>query len=81
MVADDTEHLLEVVRVGGSYPEDPVCFAGDGVRLNNFGDSAHHFAHPVRRHSALAVDLDKGLNRPTQSRRLNVGRESPDHTA
>lgn len=81
MVADDAEHLLEVVCVGGSYPEDPVCLAGDGVRLNNFGNGAHHFVHPLRRHSALAVELDKGLNRPAQSRRLNVGRESPDHTA
>ena len=75
MGADDAEHLLEVIRVGGSYPEDPVCLAGDGVRLNNFGDGGHHFAHPLRRHSALAVDLDKGLNRPAQSRGFNVGGE------
>ena len=81
MVADDAEHLLKVARVRGSDPEDPVCLASDGVRLNNFGDGAHHFAHPLWRHTALAVDLDKGLNRPAQSCRLDVGHEAPNHSA
>jgi hypothetical protein len=81
MGADDAKHFLKVIRVGGSYPQDPVCLAGDGVRLNNFGDGSHHFAHPLRRHSALAIDLDKGLYSPAQRHRFNVGGETPDHTA
>jgi hypothetical protein len=81
MVADDAKHLLKMTRVSGSYSEDSICLAGDGVRLNDLGDGAHHFTHSVRRHSALAIDLDKGLDGPAQGGRLNVGRETPDDTA
>ena len=81
MVADDPEHLLKVTRVGSPDAEDSVCIAGDCVRLGNLWDRAHHLPHPVRRDSTLAVDLDKSLDRPAQRRRLDVGRETPDHTA
>jgi N-dimethylarginine dimethylaminohydrolase len=81
VVADDAKHLLKMTCVGSSDPEHPVRLAGHCVRLNNFGDGAHHLMHSVRRHSALAVDLDKGLNRPAKCGRLNVGRKASDHTA
>jgi N-dimethylarginine dimethylaminohydrolase len=81
VVADNAEHLLKMTCVGSSDPEHSVCLAGHCVRLNNFGDSAHHFVHPVRRHSALAIDLDKGLNCPAECGRLNVSGKTPDHTA
>ena len=81
MVADEAEHLLKVACVGSPDAEDPVCLAGDCVRLSNFWDGAHHVPHPVRRHPTLAVDLDESLDRPAQCRRLNVSREPPDYAA
>jgi hypothetical protein len=81
MVADSAEDLLKVARVGRAYPQDAVCLARDCVRLSNFRDGADHLAHPVRRHPALAVDLNKGLDRPAQRSRLNFGCKAPDHTA
>ena len=70
-----------MTRVSGSYSKDSICLAGDGVGLNDLGDGAHHFTHSVRRHSALAINFDKGLDGPAECGRFNVGRESPDHTA
>jgi len=80
MVTDDAEHFLKVRGVGRANAEDAVCLAGHGVRLGYFRDAADHFSHSFRGHPALAVDLDEGLDRPAQRRRLNFGRKAPDHT-
>src|SRR5215213_335624 len=68
-------------RVGRAYPEDAVCFAGHRVRLGYLRDAADHLPHPVGWHSAFAVDLNEGLNRPAQRGRLDFGRKAPDDTA
>ena len=80
MVADHSEHLLKVTRVGSPDAEDSVCIAGDCVRLGNLWDRAHHLPHAVRRDSTLAIDLDKGLDRPAQRCRLDVGGEASNRT-
>jgi len=81
MVADDAEHLLKMASVGRANPQDAVCLARHRVRLGYFRDAADHLAHPVRWYAALAVDLDKGFDRPTERSRLNFGCKAPDHTA
>jgi hypothetical protein len=81
MIADDAEHLLEVAGVGSADAKDSICLTCDGVRLSDLWNAAHHFPHPLWWHSSLAVDLDKGLDRPAQRRRLDIGSETPDHTA
>jgi N-dimethylarginine dimethylaminohydrolase len=81
VVANDAEHFLEVTGVGGSYSEDSVGLTCHRVRLGNLWNRADHLAHPVWRHSALAVDLDEGLDRPAECSRFDVGREAPDNAA
>ena len=81
MVADDAEDFLEVAGVSGSYPENSVCLPRHCVRLGNLWNRADHFPHPVRRHPALAVNLDEGLDRPAECSRFNVVGEAPDNAA
>ena len=79
MIADDAENLLEVVGIGGSHSEYSVGLAGDCVRLYNFRDGGHHVTHPIWRHPALAIDLNKRLDGPAECGGLNAGRETPDN--
>ena len=81
MVADNAENLLKMARIGRAYAQDAVCLARHCVRLSNFRDAGDHLPHPIRWHPALAVDLDKGLDRPAQRSRLDFGCKAPDHTA
>jgi len=81
VIADDAEHLLEVAGVRGSYPEDSVGLTRHGVRFGNLWNGADHLAHSVRRHPAVAIDLDEGLDRPAERSRFNVGCEAADNAA
>ena len=72
------EDFLEMGGVSRSYAQDAVCLSSHCVRLGHFRDGADHFPHPVWRHSALAVDLHEGLDRPAQCGRLDLGRKAPD---
>ena len=67
--------------VGSADAEDSVCLARDRVRLSDLWNGAHHFPHPIWWHPSLAVDLDKGLDRPAQSGGLHFGGKTPNHTA
>ena len=78
MIADEAEHFFKVCGIGGSYAQHAVRVSCHGVRLGYFWDAADHLPHSVWRHPTLAVNLDKGLDRPPQSRRLDFGCEAPD---